>query len=365
MRSAYGRGGFAVGALYGAMSVAESAAVIVIGVIVGIMAVHGGLTYSTNYSRQLQLMLEQIKDSGILLPAMAAFLVFTAIGTALGIVIMRKIVRKGSPIDKKNLSIGKFLLVALMCFGVWGVGALLGNLAELCGAEQTNIFSIESLGTAIIPYLIYAMVGAPILEELAFRKTLLDRLHDHGEGYAAVISALLFGLMHGNHMQFFLAFFLGLIFAMVYMRTGRVIYTMLLHAMINTTATLPELFALGGIDIDTPWYIAVGALMAAGLVVLIIMRKDPLLNTERCEIPDCNNAAYKNPGMLFARIAGLALIGLQGIALIFMPMITDKNPAHLIGLIPLTLAFLTVLLLPGFTKRYEAKPKGPIEYAEE
>ena len=68
-----------------------------------------------------------------------------------------------------------------------------------------------------------AVVGAPIVEELTFRKALLDGLHGTHEGYAAVISGLLFGLMHGNHMQFFLAFFLGMLFAMVYQRTGRII----------------------------------------------------------------------------------------------------------------------------------------------
>jgi len=259
------------------------------------------------------------------------------------------------PIEKRSLPFGRFVLIALICFGIWGVGALLGNLAELFGATQETMFSVENLGKGMLPYLIYAMIGAPILEELAFRKVLLDRLHDYGEGYAAVISALLFGLMHGNHMQFFLAFFLGLVFAMVYQRTGRIVYTMLLHALINTTASIAELFAIYDIDISLGWNIAVGALVLGGLAALLIARKHPLLHTANCTIPDANRAVYKNVGMRIARIAGLALIGLQGAMFILLPLVTSGNLAYLIGLIPLALAFLTVLLLPKFTKRYEAK----------
>ena len=210
------------------------------------------------------------------------------------------------------------------------------------------------------------MIGAPVFEELTFRKALLDGLHDHHEGYAAVISALLFGIMHGNHMQFFLAFFIGLIFAMVYQRTGRVIYSMILHAMINFTATLPELLILWDIDISYVWNFAVLGLVLVGLVALFVLRRDPLLHAPACTTPDANRAVYKNLGMRIVRIAGLVLIGVQGMLTIGMGIYMDPSNwyGHLMGLIPLALSFLTVLLLPKFTKRYEAKPEPPTKTEE-
>jgi membrane protease YdiL (CAAX protease family) len=212
------------------------------------------------------------------------------------------------------------------------------------------------LGAEALPFLVYAVIGAPIVEELTFRKALCDRLHDTHEGYAAVISGLLFGLMHGNHQQFFLAFFIGMLFAMVYQRTGRIVYTMLLHGMINFTATLPEFFSLAGVDINLGWNIAVGALILAGLVVLLVKRKDPILHAAPCVVQDANNAVYRNLGMRIVRVAALVLIGVQGIILIFAAM-AQSGFEHwalcLIDLIPLTLVFLTVFLLPAFTKCYE------------
>ncbi len=355
MKRAYSRAGLSTVALYGTMSVGQSLAI----VLIMVLAVAGSLlsrvelpAFGRNF---VQDVMEWVYGRLLTPLSITVLLLGAAAGTGLGIVLMRKIVKRGTPIEKRSLPFGRFVLIALMCFGVWGAGALLGNLAELFGATQDTLFSVERLGKGMLPYLIYAMIGAPILEELAFRKVLLDRLHETGEGYAAVISALLFGLMHGNHAQFFLAFFLGLIFAMVYQRTGRIVYTMLLHAMINTTASIAALFAIFGIDISLGWNIAVGALVLGGLVALLLARKDPLLHTAACTIPDANRVVYKNVGMRIARIAGLVLIGLQSVVFIFIPLLQSGNPAYLIGLIPLALAILTVLLLPKFTWRYEGK----------
>lgn len=356
MKKDFSRAGLSTLALYGTMSAGSSIAAVLIMILTAIFNVMGEIV--ANRQGGLEQMIQNVFDwmekSGLGLPIMAIYILCMTGGSIAGIFVMRKIMKRGTPIEKRSLSFGRFVLIALMCFGVWGVGVLLGNLASIFGAEQTSM--LDELGTDILPYLIYAVIGAPILEELAFRKVLLDRLHDHGERYAAVISALLFGLMHGNHMQFFLAFFLGLIFAMVYQRTGHIIYTMLLHAMINLTATIPELLAIYGVDIEFWWYIAAGVLVVSGLIVLLIMRKDPLLHTAKCTVPNANRAAYKNVGMRIVRIAGLVLIGSYGMLSVFVPMLKDRNPVNLLGLIPLSLVFFTVLMLPVFTKRYEAKP---------
>ena len=78
-----------------------------------------------------------------------------------------------------------------------------------------------------------AVILAPIMEELIFRKLVLDRLAGYGPAVAMSVSALVFGLAHGNFYQFFYAFLLGLIFAYIYLRTGKVRYSMMLHMMVN------------------------------------------------------------------------------------------------------------------------------------
>ena len=367
MKRTYSRAGLSVAALYGTISASGGIAVAVICFVLAALLIVGVLPpiaterllenpYSVlDYVRSL-------KGTGVIALLLLIFLLVQAAAWGIGYVIMRLILKKGTPIPKRNLSLGRFLLIVLMCFGVWGVGAVLGNLASFFGVETQEMISTEQFGWEALPFLIYAVIGAPIVEELTFRKALLDRLHDTHEGYAAVVSGLLFGLMHGNHRQFFLAFFLGLLFAMVYQRTGRIIYTMLLHGIINFTATLPELLSLAGVDVSQFWDIAVGALIVAGLAVLLIKRKDPLLHAQPCAVPDANNAVYRNVGMRIVRIAALVLIGAQGTLLVLLGMLEADSGRWLclIEFIPMALVFLTVLLLPKFTKRYEKPEEEPV-----
>ncbi len=81
--------------------------------------------------------------------------------------------------------------------------------------------------------LLFSVVLAPVMEELIFRKVLIDRTIVYGDKAAVVLSGLLFGVFHGNFHQFFYAFGLGCIFAYVYIRTGKLKYTISLHMAVN------------------------------------------------------------------------------------------------------------------------------------
>ena len=70
----------------------------------------------------------------------------------------------------------------------------------------------------------------------------MDRLIKYGEFIAIFTSGLMFGLFHGNFQQFFFAFALGLLFAFVYARTGRIRYTIGLHMAINMTTSVITAF---------------------------------------------------------------------------------------------------------------------------
>ena len=52
---------------------------------------------------------------------------------------------------------------------------------------------------------LYALVG-PVAEEVVFRGFIMDRLLPYGKGFAIVLSAVLFGVMHGNFLQGLFAF---------------------------------------------------------------------------------------------------------------------------------------------------------------
>ncbi|NLP34917.1 MAG: CPBP family intramembrane metalloprotease, partial [Clostridiales bacterium] len=87
-------------------------------------------------------------------------------------------------------------------------------------------------GNFILTFL-YAAIGAPIVEELIFRKILLDKVRRFGDIPAILITGIAFGLFHMNIAQMFYATVLGFIFAYVTIRTNTIRYAVLLHILIN------------------------------------------------------------------------------------------------------------------------------------
>ena len=82
-----------------------------------------------------------------------------------------------------------------------------------------------------------------VVEEIAFRKLIIDRTVQFGEKNAVLFSAMIFGLMHGNFYQAFYAFGIGLVFGYIYTRSGKIRYTIILHIIFNLICgVLPSYF---------------------------------------------------------------------------------------------------------------------------
>lgn len=118
-------------------------------------------------------------------------------------------------------------------------GNLLGNgLMQAVSYDTPNVVN-ELVGTANPLLLLFTtVIAAPVCEELLLRKLLIDRCICLGERTAIFLSAFAFGLMHGNLFQFFYAFFLGGLFAYIYVRTRDVRNTICLHVAVNMTGGL-------------------------------------------------------------------------------------------------------------------------------
>lgn len=62
-----------------------------------------------------------------------------------------------------------------------------------------------------ISMLIYAGIGAPVIEELLFRGAVMRSFQNFGKGFAILTSTVLFSVMHGNFSQIPFAFAAGLV----------------------------------------------------------------------------------------------------------------------------------------------------------
>ena len=122
---------------------------------------------------------------------------------------------------------GQWIRTLCICIFVMYVGNIIGNAVSALIAQGTGLdlsFELEELLSQGSPWftLLFSVVLAPVMEELIFRKVLIDRTIVYGDKAAVVLSGLLFGVFHGNFHQFFYAFGLGCIFAYVYIRTAEI-----------------------------------------------------------------------------------------------------------------------------------------------
>lgn len=172
------------------------------------------------------------------------------IGIPLGVLIMHKLPAQ-KPEDHK-LSAKHFLEFLAMSFCLMYAGNLIGTFLStgLSGGNAQNAVAEMAMDTN--PLKILAMVIlAPLLEEFLCRKVVIDRTRQYGEKLSVVLSALIFGLLHQNLFQFFYAFGLGLVFGFIYIRTGRLRYTVLLHIIINFMGGVAAPWIISQVDLNT------------------------------------------------------------------------------------------------------------------
>ena len=152
--------------------------------------------------------------------------------------------------QKHEASAGLFFKLLIICFPVAAVGNTIGNMwlgiwNIVSGNDVTNQLVEILMGTSPWQIILCTGILAPILEELFFRKLIIDRMHRHSETAAILVSAALFGLFHQNFSQFFYAFGVGVILGYLYCRTGSYIKCVLLHMAFNfILGVIPSLLSI-------------------------------------------------------------------------------------------------------------------------
>lgn len=114
--------------------------------------------------------------------------------------------------------------------------------------SSQNTESIISIIVDNKLFILATVIGGPIMEEFVFRRSLTDLFTFEKTGFwpAALISSALFSLIHfdGN---FFVYFFLGLFFSILYKMTGKIWTSIISHCGMNTLVVVVQLIVYYGI----------------------------------------------------------------------------------------------------------------------
>lgn len=194
---------------------------------------------------------------------------FYLIGFPLAYCMMKKIPVAVSQ-EKKRLTLWQLVEYGLISYAVM----ILLNFLTTFLLSFIELFKTESIVNPVqqviltgSPWLslLCIVVLSPIIEELLFRKILLDRVRIYGDKVAIIFTAIAFGFYHGNLSQLFYAVGLGIILAYIVLKTNQLKYSIGIHMFVNAMGSLILPMLIGdGSDL-------LRAQIASVIVVILIM----------------------------------------------------------------------------------------------
>ena len=188
-------------------------------------------------------------------------------------------------------------------------------ISALLGTTSEPVFSDVPLWALTI----LSIVIAPIFEELIFRKVLMDRIGVYGERLAIIISALSFGAFHGNFQQFFFTVMAGVGLAVVYAKTKKIIYPIILHFLNNAYSVLQQyIYEIEALNVPVlEEGITLADLIISLLVYVLFISGAVLLVFAFCRgwfsvknSPDTVYITQKRGRIMFFNLGSLAFVGL-------------------------------------------------------
>ncbi len=147
--------------------------------------------------------------------------------------------------------------------------ARVGNLADI--AELLG-FGEDAISNII--YFVILVIAPSILEEFCFRGIICGRLAQFNRTAAVIVSSVLFSLMHMTMEQIPFAFAAGLLMGYVYVRTGSIWSSVLIHAVNNGFAFLSEYLYYrydSAMNMQRVYMLGWAALFVVGLIALVIL----------------------------------------------------------------------------------------------
>lgn len=178
---------------------------------------------------------------------------------------------------------------------------------------------MENTPTSLLLNFFVIAVLPAILEEAVFRGCVLRVLRPFGDGFAVCVSAVLFGLMHGNIRQVPFAIIVGLILGKLYVSTNSIVYPMVVHFINNALSVWMEYWSLGMSDNAMSTFYGgiiyalsiIGAF--TGILLLISHGKRSQPNSAVCSLQSGEKVStlLRSPAFVIATLIFIALIGLE------------------------------------------------------
>ncbi len=206
-------------------------------------------------------------------------------------------------IPAKTLDARQFRIIICIVYFLIYAGNIIGRIvttiiSAIAGSNMSNAVSTLVTGSDLLPRFVVLVLIAPVAEEIFFRKLLIEKLLPYGERVAVITSGLIFGLVHGNFSQFFYAFALGLALGYIYIKTGNLTYTILLHMAVNLMGSIvgPAVINAGTL-LMSAFGLFMLTVAIAGLTLMIKYHKQIRFKSGQIALPNWR-VVFLNAGMI-------------------------------------------------------------------
>lgn len=145
---------------------------------------------------------------------------------------------RSNPLTTKTITLWALLGVFLAYFAQSIAGVI---ETELLGIEvdSQNTQMIMDITRTIPLFAVIPAIIAPILEEVIFRKIIFGSLYVRTNFFiAALLSAFIFGIIHGEPEHLLIYASMGFVFAFLYIKTKRIIVPIIVHMTLNTISVI-------------------------------------------------------------------------------------------------------------------------------
>ena len=194
-------------------------------------------------------------------------------------------------------------LLSLSELNLWFIKLLSG-----VGYEEKPVLIPSMDGAGFFGVLLVIAVLPAVLEELLFRGLLLKGLKPCGELFAVLVCGALFALYHQKPEQTVYQFCCGAAFALVALKSGSVLPTMLAHFFNNAWILVMAKFSLTLDAIYLPFLIFSAFCLVLSLSVLIFVDKK---RVGEVHLKEKQNAKTEIKDFLFFAVIGISTCGLS------------------------------------------------------
>ncbi|MTD41636.1 CPBP family intramembrane metalloprotease [Erwinia sp. CPCC 100877] len=124
------------------------------------------------------------------------------------------------------------------------IQAIVFNIEAAITGEQSTSQNTQDIISLILTNPLFSLatvIGGPFMEEFIFRRSMIGLLESYtGFWLAAIISSALFSLIHMDG-HFFVYFFMGFFFALLYKVTGKIWTSIIAHCGMNALVVVAQL----------------------------------------------------------------------------------------------------------------------------